>query len=352
MESESGIMKDTQILSVFQELVPPVRVAPSASALVFDACQMGVVLRAVIFVELALAVAMMYVASGVLDWAMRVALATGGALPATLAWLLLACALKRLLARNAPSVQYAVSVGLGALAGLYGCGVLAVAGLLHGAPWVASACSGALLSALLVSALVMRAKGRLPADTSARLAELQSRIRPHFLFNTLNSAIALVRAEPAKAEALLEDLSDLFRHVLMDPADSVSLAEEIVLAQRYLAIEQVRFGERLRVQWAVDPQASHAKLPPLLLQPLVENAVVHGVEPSALGADVRVSTQRRGSVVVIKVTNTVPAGQGVQGQGLAQRNVRERLALLHDVQGQFRSGLKDGLYQVRIEVPL
>jgi two-component system sensor histidine kinase AlgZ len=93
-------------------------------------------------------------------------------------------------------------------------------------------------------------------------------------------------------------------------------------------------------------------LPPLLLQPLVENAVVHGVEPSAEGADVQISTQARGSVVVIKVTNTVPAGQGVHGHGLALRNVRERLSLLHDLQGQFRSGLKDGIYQVRLEVPL
>jgi two-component system sensor histidine kinase AlgZ len=85
---------------------------------------------------------------------------------------------------------------------------------------------------------------------------------------------------------------------------------------------------------------------------LVENAVCHGVEPSPEGADVRISTQRRGSIVVIKVTNTLPAGQGGAGHGLALRNVRERLALLHDVQGQFRSGLKNGVYQVRMEVPL
>jgi two-component system sensor histidine kinase AlgZ len=95
-----------------------------------------------------------------------------------------------------------------------------------------------------------------------------------------------------------------------------------------------------------------AKLPPLLLQPLVENAVVHGVEPSPSGADIRITTQLRGSVVVIKVTNTVPAGQGTAGHGVALRNVRERLDLMHDVQGQFRSGLRDGVYQVRIEVPL
>jgi len=248
-------------------------------------------------------------------------------------------------------VQYGAAVTLGALAGMYGCGLLWFSGLVQQAPWVASAFSGALISAVLVAALVMRAKGRGPANTAARLEELQSRIRPHFLFNTLNSAIALVRAEPAKAEALLEDLSDLFRHALIDQGESVTLADEVALARRYLDIEQVRFGDRLRVQWALDPKAQGALLPPLLLQPLVENAVRHGVEPSPSGAEVKISTERRGSVVVVKVTNTVPAGPGVEGNGLALKNVRERLRLLHDVQGQFRSGLKNGVYQVRMEVP-
>jgi two-component system sensor histidine kinase AlgZ len=241
---------------------------------------------------------------------------------------------------------------MGALAGLYGCGVLALVGLADPMPWLASAFSGAMLAALLVMALVLRARGTAPAATTARLAELQSRIRPHFLFNTLNSAIALVRAEPAKAEALLEDLSDLFRQALVDQGESVSLAQEIALAQAYLAIEQVRFGDRLQVEWALGDSVNVARLPPLLLQPLVENAVCHGVEPSATGASVKISTQRRGSKVVIKVTNTVPAGQGEAGHGVALSNVRERLSLLHDVQGQFKSGLKDGVYQVRIEVPL
>jgi two-component system sensor histidine kinase AlgZ len=345
-------MKDTQILSAFQELAPDATAHSRAVALVFDACQMGVVLRAVLFVELAVGVAVMFAAGSLMDWVTRVSLVTGGALPATLAWLLTACISKKLLAKAPVAVQYGAGVALGALSGLYGCGVLFIAGLLEPAPWVASACSGALLSAVLVAALVMRAKGRMPADTAARLTELQSRIRPHFLFNTLNSAIALVRAEPAKAETLLEDLSDLFRHALIDQGDSVTLTDEVALAQKYLAIEQVRFGERLRLHWALDPAAGEAKLPPLLLQPLVENAVRHGVEPSDAGAEVKVATERRGSVVVIKVSNTVPAGQGVQGHGVALRNVRDRLALLHDVQGQFRSGLKDGVYQVRMEVPL
>ncbi len=344
-------MKDKQILSAFQELAP----APSAPApvrvLVFDACHVGVVLRAVLFVEAVVGVGAMFGVSTFLEWLTRLALLTGGALPATLVWLIVACSFKKALARLSSVAQQLAGVALGALAGLYGCGALNLVGVLEPAPWLASAFSGALLSAALVAALVLRAKGKTPAATTARLSELQSRIRPHFLFNTLNCAIALVRAEPARAEALLEDLSDLFRHALMEQGEFVTLADEIALAQRYLAIEQVRFGDRIQLEWELDPNASAAKLPPLLLQPLVENAVKHGVEPSPDGAQIRISTQRQGSSVIIQVTNTVPAGQGARGNGVALNNVRDRLDLLHDVQGQFQSTYKDGVFQVRIEVP-
>ena len=344
-------MQDSQILSTFQELAPP-RPGPALRAApLFDACQVGVALRAVLFVEAVMAVGAMYGTASPYEWLVRLGLLTGSALPATVFWLVVACLLKRPLARLPRPAQYGTGVLLGALAGLYGCGMLALAGLLVPAPWLASASSGALLAGVLVAGLALRSRGRMPADIAARLTELQSRIRPHFLFNTLNSAIALVRAEPAKAEALLEDLSDLFRHALVDQGPSVTLGDEIVLARRYLEIEQVRFGERLQLEWALDPAADAARLPPLLLQPLLENAVRHGVEPSPTGAQIRFSTQRRGSTVVIKVTNTVPAGPGPQGHGLALDNVRDRLRLLHDVQCSFRTVHKDGLYQVRVEVP-
>lgn len=344
-------MKDSQILSIFQETPSAAPLARPAPALVFDACHVGVILRAVLFVEAVIGVGVMFGAPDVYDWLARLSLLTGAALPATLAWLIVACSLKKPLARVPQAAQYVAGIALGALAGLYGCAMLAMLNVVEPTPWVACAFFGALVSAILVAALVLRAKGRMPADTAARLAELQSRIRPHFLFNTLNSAIALVRAEPAKAESMLEDLSDLFRHALVDHGESVSLAQEITLAARYLAIEQVRFGDRLQVEWMIDPAAADARLPPLLLQPLVENAVQHGVEPSDTGAQVKISTQRRGARVVVKVTNTVPAGQGRRGNGVALANVRDRLGLLHDVQGQFQTALKDGLYQVRIEVP-
>lgn len=323
-----------------------------ARANVFDACNIGVVLRAVLFVEAVAGVGAMFASAHFMDWLLRFSLLTGGALPATLAWLIVACMLKRPLARLDTRWQWAAGIALGALAGLYGSALLSMMGLLETSSLWAAGAAGALVSSVLVAGLFWRAKARMPAATTARLAELQSRIRPHFLFNTLNSAIALVRAEPAKAEAVLEDLSELFRHALADATESVTLGQEIELAQRYLAIEQIRFGERLQVQWNLDPLADAARLPPLLLQPLVENAVRHGVEPSASGAQVKIATERRGSTVVVKVTNSTPAGAGERGHGLALANVRERLALLHDVQAQFKTVFRDGVFQVRLEIPL
>ncbi|MBP7329463.1 MAG: sensor histidine kinase, partial [Alicycliphilus sp.] len=120
--------------------------------------------------------------------------------------------------------------------------------------------------------------------------------------------------------------------------------------------EQVRFGERMRVQWQIDPRAHAARLPPLLLQPLVENAVKHGVEPSAHGGKLRITAEQRGSRVVLTITNTLPpestsGEQRPRGHGIAQANVRERLRLLHDVDCDFSAGMHNGLYQVRISLP-
>ncbi|GAA4328753.1 histidine kinase [Variovorax defluvii] len=325
--------------------------------MLFDACQVGVVLRTVIFVEAVVAVAALFQAPTPGEWVMLLATVTGGALPGALLWLLTACWLKKPLSRLPRAGQYGAAALLGALSGLYGCGLLRLTGVLGSAPWIASALAGAMFASLVMAALVLRARGQTPAATTARLTELQSRIRPHFLFNTLNSAIALVREEPAKAEAMLEDLSELFRRALADAGESVTLADEIALAERYLAIEQVRFGDRLRIQWDVDPAANGARLPPLLLQPLVENAVKHGVEPSPDGAKIRIRTERRGSMVVIEVLNSLPPLRWAdeplpRGHGIALDNVRDRLRLLHDVQAQFSAGMDQKTYRVRIAIPI
>lgn len=335
--------------------VSPTAAVPPAR-LVFDACHLGVILRAVLGVEAVVAIAALYSSSTAAGWLLQTAWLTAGALPGTLVWLLLACSLKRWLQRRRTEVQYLVGIALGALAGLYACASLLLAGALPDPPWLANAMAGGGIAALLVTGLVLRARGNTPAATTARLAELQSRIRPHFLFNTLNSAIALVRDDPARAESLLEDLSDLFRAALSETNSAVPLSGEIELARRYLAIEQVRFGERLHIHWDLEEMAHHASVPPLLLQPLVENAVRHGIEPCDIGGNVTVKTKLDGHNSVLTVTNTLCCSTTkkthvAKGQGMALANVRNRLALLHDVQAACEIGEQEGLFVVRITVP-
>jgi len=358
LSPDVSVMRNPTILSATPVAPAALRTrAPGRRPVaLFDACQIGVVLRAVLFVEAVAAVATLFLAATPFDWLALTATVTGGALPGTLLWLLVACGLKKPLARLPRPAQYTAGALIGALSGLYGCGLLRLTGMLGAAPWLASALAGALFAGVAMAALVLRARGQTPAATTARLEELQARIRPHFLFNTLNSAIALVREEPAKAEAMLEDLSELFRQALAEPGESVTLADEIGLAERYLAIEQVRFGDRLQIRWNLDAAASSARLPPLLLQPLVENAVKHGVEPSPEGARLRIRTERRGGMVVIEVVNSLPPLRWAEeplprGHGIALANVRDRLHLLHDVQAQFSAGMDQKNYRVRIAIP-
>ncbi len=361
-------MNDSQLLSSYQELPPsiaetkavgwlggrrPRKLVTSNTVLVFDACRIGVVLRAVLFVQAVVAVAAAFLSASAGDWLSRSALLTAFSLPSVVLWLGVGCALKWPLSRVHLRWQVGVGIGLGALAGVYSFWMAWLVGVGGGGKWLASVAAGALLGGVMVAALVWRSRAQMPAATVARLSELQSRIRPHFLFNTLNSAIALVREDPKRAEAVLEDLSELFHHALAAPAQYVTLADELDLAKRYLAIEHVRFGERMRVEWALDESTHAARVPPMLLQPLVENAVKHGIEQSVESGQIKISTLKRGNSVVVKVTNTVDGLAPVRhGHGIALANVRERLALLHDLNATFQTALKDGVFQARIELPL
>jgi two-component system sensor histidine kinase AlgZ len=321
----------------------------------FDVCHVGVVLRALLFVHITLAVGVSFASADFRSWLTLLAVAASMALPAVLLWLVVACLLKRTLAGWSSAAQWVAAVSLGALSGGFGWGLQAAGGLGllgGGVPWVAPLLGGAALAAALFYWLTLRARARLPADTTARLAELQSRIRPHFLFNTLNTAITLARLDPARTEHLLEDLAELFRVALTESGESVSLADEVALAQRYLAIEQVRFGDRLQVSWELDDDAGAARVPPLLLQPLVENAVRHGVEPAADGGVIRIRTRVKRAHAVVSIVNTLPKQASRPGNGMALRNVRERLRLMHDVAAQFETRLERDVFRVQIVIPL
>ena len=326
-------------------------------AATFDVCHPGLALRAVLLVQLVLALGTLTTANSAAEWgASQAAMAFAG-VAGTLLWLVPLCAVRPGLYRLSAPGRTAVVLLLGAAAAALAWWPLWWAGLAgpaHALRLAGVLLSGAAFAALLWAWLELRARIWDPANASARLAELQSRIRPHFLFNALNTALALVRLDPERAERVLEDLAQLFRVALADVGASVTLAEEIDLARRYLAIEEVRYGARLQVDWRIDPRVNSARVPPLVLQPLVENAVRHGIEPAADGGQVLITARVRRGQAEVLVSNTLgePGTPGNPGHGMALHNVRERLRLLHDVAAECTVWQEGGMFHARVVLPL
>jgi two-component system, LytTR family, sensor histidine kinase AlgZ len=210
----------------------------------------------------------------------------------------------------------------------------------------------ALIAMGLLGYLRLLAKAYSPALAEARLQALQARIRPHFLFNSLNAVLSLIRRDPRRAERALEDLADLFRTLMAEPRQFVRLADEIALLERYAELEQLRLGERLRITWEVDQAPSDALLPPLVLQPLLENAVFHGVEPGTATGEVLVRIERRGDRVLARIENPyIAAESGRAGNRIALDNIRERLALFFDAEARIETNAAGSRYRVEIEIP-
>jgi two-component system sensor histidine kinase AlgZ len=211
---------------------------------------------------------------------------------------------------------------------------------------------GLIFSAALLAYFRLLAKAHSPALAEARLQALQARIRPHFLFNSLNAVLALIRRDPQRAERSLEDLADLFRTLMSDARQFVRLADEIALLERYAELEQLRLGERLRITWELDDAPADALLPPLVLQPLLENAVYHGVEPGTEAAEVLVRIERRGDRVLARIENPyLEAEVQRAGNRMALENIRERLQLFFDAEARIATRVAEGRYRVEIEIP-
>ena len=205
---------------------------------------------------------------------------------------------------------------------------------------------------VLLGYFELRARAFSPAQAEARLAALNARIRPHFLFNTLNAVLSLIRARPQQAEAALESLSDLFRAAMRDPGEMISLADEIALGKQYFELERLRLGERLAVNWQIGAVSMDLPIPPLMLQPLLENAVYHGVEPLPEGGTVSVSITRRGDELRIAITNpNAGQSQHAAGNHIAVANIRERLALYYDLEARLEIEVGEQFYEVRIFLP-
>ncbi|MBN4080280.1 histidine kinase [Beggiatoa alba] len=174
-------------------------------------------------------------------------------------------------------------------------------------------------------------KLKLTAESKARFAALQARIRPHFLFNSLNTIASLTRTSPEQAETAVENLSDLFRISLSDNEKPHTLKQECYLCRRYIEIESLRLGDRMSVAWEMDDIPDDALLPPLTLQPLLENAIYHGIEPLEKGGTISIKASLINNKLLAKqisfcISNPIPTNyQFKQGNQMALDNIRQRL---------------------------
>jgi two-component system sensor histidine kinase AlgZ len=221
-----------------------------------------------------------------------------------------------------------------------------------------------LLRSLLVSAIIAAAvlrhlyvqhhwRLRIQGAASARIDALQARIRPHFLFNSLNTIAATIATDPRRAESLVEDLSDLFRASLGQSRQVIPFSDEHRLALGYLEMEQLRMGDRLAIEQDLATIPEDALIPPLTLQPLLENAVYYGAEPSEAGATIRLKGRCRDGELILTVSNPSPPerARGRSGFGSAQANVGERLRLAFGERAQLSTHESEGVYCVTLRLP-
>lgn len=219
--------------------------------------------------------------------------------------------------------------------------------------------NNALIAALLSAAMLRyfyvlaEWQARLAAVAHAKVEALQARIRPHFLFNSMNTVAALVRMDPEAAERTVEDLSELFRAALgQDDTHIGTLGEELQLVDRYLAIEQLRLGERLRVRRELEDLPMDASMPVLLLQPLVENAVRHGVQPLREGGEVVLRGTREGASLRIEIDNPLADGPTIGGSGHGLNNVRQRVAYHFGPRASMEAGPQGNRFVVKLHLPI
>ncbi len=315
-------------------------------ALFPDLRNVGILARALmLYLAMVLAYALAITAQPY-ELVINIAVVLAGGLPVAAlvaaAWASLAPWLRRLAYWQAAALLIALTVAVAALG----------ARLTETPAWRAIPLAVLGLTAVLV---YFHTLGRAlsPAVTEARLQALQARIRPHFLFNSINGVLGVLRADPKRAETALEDMADLFRVLMRENRDLQPLADEITLTRQYLNLEKMRLGDRLNVVWKLDKMPLDAVVPPLVLQPIAENAVYHGIEPTQAPGEIEIEIARLRSEIMITVKNPFleQAGAHHGGNKMAMSNIRERLALHFDAEARMSSGPRDGRYQVQLVLP-
>ena len=218
---------------------------------------------------------------------------------------------------------------------------------------VVAAALGLLGGAAAQHYLELRSRAFSPAIDEAKFQALQSRIRPHFFFNSLNAVLAVIRQDPVRAERMLESVAELFRAVMGDVKRLVPLDQEIDLCRRYVEIEQTRLGERLRVDWNIGAVHPRARVPQLLLQPIIENAVRYGAERVAGPCDIQVRVRQHGFKLEIFVSNPI-AREPVQREGnqIGLNNIRGRLALVYDLEASLETRVRRERFELTLTIPM
>ena len=210
----------------------------------------------------------------------------------------------------------------------------------------------AIVTGIVIYYFYLQERAYSPAIAEARLQALQARIRPHFLFNSINAVLSLIRSQPKRAETALEDMADLFRVLMSENRDLVPLAQEIALCHQYLDLEKLRLENRLKITWQINDMPSDAMIPPLILQPLLENAVYHGIEPMPDGGEIIVKIYTKVKELHISISNPyAPQNDHHSGNKMALKNIKERLQLHFDLESSLKTEAKNNRYEVHIRIP-
>ena len=210
----------------------------------------------------------------------------------------------------------------------------------------------AMVTSIVLYYFYLQERAYSPAIAEARLQALQARIRPHFLFNSINAVLSLIRSQPARAETALEDMADLFRVLMSENRDLVPLAQELSLCHQYLDLEKLRLEERLKITWQIEDMPSDAMIPPLILQPLLENAVYHGIEPMPEGGEIIVKIYTKHKELSIIINNPyAPENDRHAGNKMALKNIKERLKLHFDLESSIKTNVNNNRYEVHIRIP-
>ncbi|HEY5789604.1 MAG TPA: histidine kinase [Gammaproteobacteria bacterium] len=338
---------------------------PDAGTFLPDFCGLRIVFAVVVMAELLALVLVLATASGHGDRWSEIGLVSLYVQWAALTGTAALCLGRRWLARlgdvRAATLAYLLLLATTALVAALALGLAAwlsfdpflPAGWRDGFLW-RSVVIGAVVAALSLRYFYVRHQWQrqVLAESRAHLEALQARIRPHFLFNSLNTVASLTHDRPQLAESTIEDLAELFRATLTDTTAGVPLRVELELAQRYLNIEALRLGERLRVDWEVAGLDLDAPLPALVVQPLLENAVYHGIEPAPDGGVVRLRGWREGDDNCLSIDNPVTGGAArSDGQQMALDNVRERLAGFFGRPGLLSVKRDAGSFRVELRLP-